>query len=72
MTIYVKECSAMNLNTVIPWFKKTIDIKPFISLDAVKTTDIVVISNTDSVDFYSNNRSYYNIVVFEDFSKEIT
>lgn len=70
MEVYVKECSAMNLNTIKPWLKKTIDIKPFISLDAVKINDIVVISNTEDDDFY-NNLSDYNILVYEEFSEKI-
>lgn len=71
MTIYIKECAKMNLDTVRHWFKKNISIKPFISLDTVKINDLVVISNTEDDDFYNNNRSYYNIIAYEDFSNKI-
>ena len=72
MTVYVKECFAMNLNTVIPWFKKTINVMPFSSLDAVTTNDIIVISNADDEGFYNNDLSSYNIVIYEDFCEKIS
>ena len=72
MVVYVKECFAMNLNTIMPWFKKTINIMPLSSLDTVKTNDIIVISNTDDEDLDSNELSSYNIVIYEDFCEKIS
>lgn len=71
MIVYVKECFAINLNTIMPWFKKTINIMPLSSFDAVKTNDIIVMSNADD-DFCDNDLSGYNIVIYEDFCEKIT
>lgn len=71
MIVYVKESFAINVNTIMPWFKKTINIMPLSSLDDVKTNDIIVISKADE-DFCNNDLSGYNIVIYEDFCEKIS
>lgn len=70
MIIYVKECSAINVNTIIPWFSKTITIRPLTSIDHITINDVLVISNTDNS--IHNDLSNYNTLIYEEFSEKLS
>lgn len=70
MIVYVKECSAFNINKCVPWFKKTNMIRPLNRIEDVNNiSDIIVISNTDNnIKF---DLSSYNTMVYEEFYEKI-
>lgn len=69
MNIYVKECPAMDVASLVPWFKKTNAVQVLDNTETLKDGDIIVISNTDkNIKF---NLSEYNVIVYEDIFEKI-